>query len=85
MTNNPRALFAVAAAAAVLFVLALISQHPEHRNKVTAVLSNTVEKARPFSGKNTYEIAQEKGRDTVTDQDANYYFPTIRNRRRKLL
>ncbi|KAL1847697.1 hypothetical protein Daus18300_013864 [Diaporthe australafricana] len=84
MTYNPRALFAVAAVAAVLFVVALISQHPEHRERVTAVLSDTVEKARPFSGKNTYDIAQEKEADTVADSDDNYYFPT-RNGRVKML
>lgn len=54
MTNTPRVLFVVAAVAAILFVFALISQHPEHRERVTAVLSNTAAKAWSFKGEKTY-------------------------------
>lgn len=54
MTNNPRVLFALATVAAALFVFALISQHPEHRERVTAVLSNTAAKAWSFKGETTY-------------------------------
>lgn len=90
MTNNPRALFAVAAVAAVLFVVALISQHPEHREKVTAVISSTADKAWHFrGGKTFYEIAKEKGTDKVTAHSYHNmyekYFPAIRNKRIKML
>lgn len=54
MTNNPRVLFAVASVAAFLFVFALIRQHPEHRERVTAVLSNTAAKAWSFEREKTY-------------------------------
>lgn len=54
MTNNPRVLFAVATVAALLFVFALISQHPEHRERVSAVLSNTAAKAWSLKGETTY-------------------------------
>lgn len=90
MSNNPRAVFIAAAAAAVLFVVALIRQHPEHREKVTAVLSNTAEKAWPFGGGKTfYEIAKEKGTDKVTDHSYQHmyekYLPALRNKRIKML
>lgn len=90
MSNNPRAVFIAAAAAAVLFVVALIRQHPEHREKVTAVLSNTAEKAWPFrGGKTFYEIAKEKGTDKVTDHSYQHmyekYLPALRNKRIKML
>lgn len=92
MTNNPRALFAVAAAAVVLFVMALISQHPEHREKVTAVISSTADKAWHLGGgggKSFYDIAKEKGTDKVTAHSYHHmyekYFPAIRNKRIKML
>lgn len=65
MTNNPRVLFAVATAAAVLFVLALIGQYPDHGAKVTAALSNTADKAWHFSGEDTDQIAKAKGMNKV--------------------
>lgn len=89
MTNNPRALSAVAAAAAVLFVMALISQHPEHSERVTATLSDTAAKAWPFGGGKTYEIIKAKGTGKVTEhiyQDLHdTYIPDFRKRRIKLL
>lgn len=90
MSNNPRALFVTAATAAVLFVLALIRQHPEHGERVTAVLSNTADKAWHLSGGKTfYEIAKEKGTDKVTDHSYQHvydkYLPAIRNKRIKML
>lgn len=90
MTNNPRALFAIAAVAAVLFFMALMSQHPEHRERVTAVLSNTASKAWPFSGEKTsYEIAKEEGTGKATEHiyqnTHDMYIPGSRKRRVKLL
>lgn len=85
MTTNPRTLFAVAAAAALVFVMALMSQHPEHRDRVTAVLSNTASKAWPFSGEKTsYGIAKEEGTEIGTEHSYRVfhdtYIPEFRRR-----
>lgn len=89
MTNNPRALFVVAAAAAVLFLFALINQYPEHRQQVTSMLSNTASKAWQFRGKKTYGIAKEKGADKVKGHSYrgtdDKYYPAIRHKRVKML
>lgn len=89
MTNNPRALFVVAAAAAILFLFALVNQYPEHRQQVTSVLSNTASKAWPFSGEKTYAISKEKETDitkshSYRDTD-DKYFPAGRYKRVKIL
>ena len=84
MTKNPRALFAVAAAAVVLFVLALISQHYKYQEKITAGLSDTLHKERPFGGEETYKTVEEKGKRTVIDHIYHAMhdrdFPTINKR-----
>lgn len=90
MTNNPRALFAVAAAAAVLFVMTLLSQHTEHKQRVTTVLSETASKAWPFGGEKTsYDIAKEEVTGKVTEHSYqnthDMYIPAFRKRRVKLL